>query len=403
MVRLDVGTYIEIFARGCPSPMTQKDIGLFLFSPIMKAAEDFDLPMGFGGKIDTEISDLVRHRSEMHVDIKTAVQDTRVEHILRDYFDEMIAKKKLNQFTKDQMVGALKKAVMGDENITDKKKFTSLLDDGREGQFLVELFLYSLFVKNKYEYCSVNADDIPLLTDFKNTCPLCKKEKLIDEGGSKNKNYEIVHIYPSDLSEIEKLAYPVAEPKNIDDRANLIPLCRSCARKYQLMPNFDDYQRLLLAKETAEKNRLIERRISQEALDKQITEIIHRLGTAKLDDPKSYKFVYEPHKVEDKIKKENFLLRAEILTDCSNNYGFIRLQMSEVDQTGWNNFSLIASQIGSAYLELEKLELSQEKIYFQLARWILERSLLDDSFYDASCVMVSFFVHNCEVFHALSK
>lgn len=399
MALLNIGTYLSIIQKGFKDPSGNQAVGQILFNTVINNTPK-RLAMGFEPS-DKEISYLFSHQKGVHKDIKVAIETKGVPEKVIEAFNKTIVQDHISQITGPDMYLEFVEAIKESEEIKDKKRFLDLYNNEKYGDFLASVFLYSLSVDNKECDKEVGINDVPLLQSFQNRCPVCRKQYLIRQDGEATiRNYKLVHIFPITLSKSKNETFSAikSRPSNLESRDNLIPLCINCANDYEANPTLEKYQHLLDVKSTTNKNNERTEKADTIELEKRIRSVLTGIGKAHLKKEKDYEFTLDPKTIDEKIEDKYVLLKGQVSDDVDNYYGYLRQQFSELGDLEKNDFNEIGGEMRLAYQKQESIGENKDAIYAQLVNWILRETGLDDSYYLAACIVVSFFVQNCQVF-----
>jgi hypothetical protein len=149
------------------------------------------------------------------------------------------------------------------------------------------------------------------------------------------------------------------------------------------------------------KKRLINERKSKEVwsdypIEIQINEIITELST--LDDV-DFENILElnPKDIDSKTNHTlKPITKRKIKNDVAQYFNFIKEKLKEVDALQQTSSELIAQQVKTYYLKTSLINLNQEAVYYALVQWLFKKT--NSRSIEASGIIISFFIQNCEVF-----
>lgn len=135
-------------------------------------------------------------------------------------------------------------------------------------------------------------------------------------------------------------------------------------------------------------------------LERELTEIVKEL-TFLPPEKRKINLSYDPYKVDKKIFPENFSLIKEIKQDVVENYVFIEDLFKNASQTNASFFDQFASEVKYVCDNMISQPHSQEIVFYEMVKWLKNRVSCKS---DIACrKIISFFVQNCEVFHAFTE
>lgn len=341
------------------------------------------------------------------VDVPKAIKDVCTTHkILTEashHFSNAVLPC-LNPIVSDDMFEALRRTVTDDDMMANKtkKELASFLDNGKEAKFLGHLLIYVINRENKKSTTPLISDDIPLLAETNYECPICNKSLVTYVKNTPVKKYEVIKIYPENASTLNADFSCIPSPKQIDNPANKIALCRDHAEEYETEPTTEEYKKLKEIKERLVANYSLRVDISDAALEDEIQSVLFGLAGIT-DETELEELPLDALRLDQKILPENRLLKNDEMTRVLRYYNYINDLFAAMDRDGSGNFELIASEIEVAYKKLDSGLLSQDEIVNQLAEWIKNKSGVGSKNMRACHIVVAYFIQNCEVFREISK
>ena len=240
--------------------------------------------------------------------IKQASLVPELAQAARDYYEDMVLKD-MNPFRKDDVLSQLVKVIKEDKEIGDKKR-DELLDyynNGQEGRFLGEVFLYVVNRPNKPGEDFVGFEDAPLIAEANYECPICHK-KLVDTVKNKPiKRYVITHIFPERLSKDKtaELAAVYPKPKDLEQTDNLIALCDHCAEDYLSDPTVEEYKGIYELKRGLARNYKAKESVNEVDLEEDIRIVLDALTNVD-DSVQLVPLEYEALHIDEKFDLDAF-------------------------------------------------------------------------------------------------
>ena len=311
----------------------------------------------------------------------------------------------LNPFLSNDMFENMKSLVTSDTVVSPKtqNELLGLLEQGKEAEFLAKSLLYVINRENKMPMVIVPVinDDIPLLAQAHYECPLCHAPLVEDIKNTSVKKYEIVYIYPKDISRCANEFADVIRPDNLDSNSNKIALCLNHAQSYRLGPTKTEYERLIEIKDRLLKTYSALTDINNASLEDDIHSVLCGL-TGITADTILEELPLNALRLDQKISSHNPLLKTEITDKVLRYYNYIDSLFSSMEREGTGDFELIASEIKIAFKKLDNGTLSQEEIVEYLAEWIMNKTSVGNQHKTACRIVVAYFIQNCEVFNEIS-
>ena len=394
MRELNIATFIQIMQVGLKTHDKQFAAGEFLLEALNRPNDD-RFAGYYEGLSDKKVSKLVNRQSPVPDGIQQASLVPELAADAVKYYETKVMAD-MNPFRKDDVFSHLIKVIKEDTEIGDKKReeLLKLYDEGKEGTFLGELFLYVVNRLNTPGDSFVGYEDAPLIGEANYECPLCHN-KLVETVKDKPvRRYEITQIFPEGLSKDKEkeLAAIYPKPKDLDSPDNLIALCDRCSKDYLSDPTVDDYKKLRDIKTVLSRNFKAKEAVSAVQLEEYIRVVLDAL--AQVDDsvqlvPLEYDAIHIDKKIPD------FILKNEIQIKVLQYYRYIESIFSDSE----TDFDMIASEVKMSSKKLEKSGMSQPDIIEYLAEWIRNKTSLGTESKTACRIVVAFFIQNCEVFY----
>lgn len=236
-------------------------------------------------------------------------------------------------------------------------------------------------------------------------CPLCACEIIYTKPGSKNprKGYEVAHIYPlnPNAAQISALVNHTV-PTEINGLANVICLCPTCHRKYDKDFKIEEYDRLRIIKNGFIQNANARKSISEHSLREEIKDLIEKISTLDDDALVSFDLQLNASTLNDKLKKgASPVLKRNIRNDVVDYFVTIRDELRLLEQRDQAAVKMLLNQINTYFWAMHgEHPGNKDAIFSYIAQWISAKS---GKSLDASKIITSFFVQNCEVFDASAK
>lgn len=242
------------------------------------------------------------------------------------------------------------------------------------------------------------AQQTALVSQVNRVCPLCAQQLFYKKKSRTYKNYELAHIYPLNptLEEIELLKNEERLSEDVNDEDNIIPLCKDCHGKFDKPRTIEEYRKLVVIKK-----KLIAQNNQEEIWKGYSLEVdISKVISALYDDPNldlTAEIDFTPKKVDEKLDNTiSRLTKRKIKNYVRDYYLFIRDKFSALDQDKIDLSERISLQIKTYYLKQKEMGLTQQEIFENIVAWLKAKTHPETS--DASEIVTSFFIQNCEVF-----
>ncbi|MEX1828142.1 ABC-three component system protein [Luteibacter sp. CQ10] len=243
-----------------------------------------------------------------------------------------------------------------------------------------------------------SATQIALVSQVGLRCPKCDRDIFYTKQSSKQKLYELAHIYPLNptvdefalLKDEERLSEDVNHPDN------LIPLCTDCHTKFDKPRTVEGYRQLVGIKKTLIASDARTALHTQYQIESNIQLVISALFDEN-EPGRSVALQYHPKRVDDKIGASvPLIVRRKIKHNVTDYYGLIRGKFDEMEKESPHSSDLIYSQVRTYYLKLKSMKFPQSTIYEGMVEWIDAKT--KPSAIEAAEIVAAYFVQNCEVF-----
>lgn len=227
---------------------------------------------------------------------------------------------------------------------------------------------------------------------------------MYEKKNKKQKNYEVAHIYPLNPKPQELIDLRGAELINpdVNHLDNLIPLCTPCHTKFDKPRTLEEYNELLKIKNELLRKFNEHDIIVQYIIEDDLRKIIEELYSYTEDSVSSEKISYDPKTIDSKLNSTIAnLTKSKIKANVSSYYLFIKRRLAELDSETGNAGELISLQIKTFYKKQLQKHQDQQLIFLNMVGWIQHH--FKPQTIEASEIMVSFFIQNCEIFDDNTK
>lgn len=240
-----------------------------------------------------------------------------------------------------------------------------------------------------------------LFAEVDGVCPNCPNVLMYDKNGRKYKEFQIAHIYPLNPKphEIETLKDEERLSKDPNHLDNLVCLCESCHTKFDKPRTVEEYQKLVLKKKDLIRLNNEKSIWKNTILENEIGQIIHSLASGDIDFEVDEMLNYDPLTIDKKTDDSiTILTKRKIHRNVQDYYHIIRQKFVDLDNETPLTTETISTQIKSHYLLLSKRNEStnQKEIFDGMVNWLKRQT--NQTTHDASEIVVSYFIQNCEVF-----
>lgn len=242
-------------------------------------------------------------------------------------------------------------------------------------------------------------EKILLFNEVNGICPICVWQLMYEKNWKKGKLFEIAHIYPANPTDEEKEILKNVEKLNddINHIDNLICLCRDCHKKFDNPRTIEEYDKMVeLKKQFIIKNKeVIE--WDQNKLEKEINEIINFLSE-NIDNLEDYNIIeYDPKTLENKSNSTmSSLIKRKIKYNIDDYYFLVKSKFIDTDKKIPSTTEKISIQIKLYYLKMKDLHSKQDDIFIAIVDWM--HIITNKKSKEASEIIVSYFIQNCEIF-----
>lgn len=322
-----------------------------------------------------------------------------------EHFDNTITVE-LSPHLIDDFYDKLNKLISDDTTISEAKKnsLKKIYDSKDYTKYLNEIFLYAIKRPNKSIVSNIGPDDVDLLNEVNQECPLCRTPLVEVRSKKPFFRYSISKIFPEGLSLALSIDFNKVhkEPIDLNDKNNLICLCDKCASDYLYSPDTSTYDKLYRYKWQSLETNDLKKTTSRYHIEVEIIQILDNIKDADYDSD-SFKILRMiPVKITNKILPDNQILLKTIRDDVDSYFYFIKDHLATIDDFK-HSFKQIALEVKTCYLSIAKKIADQDEAYNALVQWILDTQRLPISYKLAAQIVISFFVQNCEVFDEISK
>lgn len=276
------------------------------------------------------------------------------------------------------------------------------------GEEAITVSMQSLYIKSMSDRGltvgqEFNGTDAKFLIEVGQVCPLSKERLLINSDHGVVSNYQIVRIYPQNLSEEESTIFEAVHKKPLiqDTDDNKIALSVNEAVKYANDKDPITYSKLCSIKSAIIETEKLNERLKNEDITGNISHVIQVLGSAKninCLEQLSNKAV----RIDEKLPPEtDGAQNASIRGLVVRYYKFVDslLTIEEKKDEGGN-----ATELAKPIKEMSRILIESGKTPSQtiekLKYELNERMGGGEKYLDACLILVAYFVQHCE---ALSK
>ena len=198
-----------------------------------------------------------------------------------------------------------------------------------------------------------------------------------------------------------KLIYDVAviDPKmSDDDTENLIALCPNCCATYSAMRTAETLSRMKKIKRTLVQAYEARNAAGDQAIQDGVRLVIEKIP--KLPKPANVDLNYDPVTVRQKIAVSNEMLYSKAQMHVNMYYPAVDDAFKDMSTEGRLRFSQFCFQVKDFYLGLQEQGYDQNKIYYELTKWLADAT---NENWSACEVVISYFIQKCEVFYAVAQ
>ena len=397
MNELNIAAYIETLRPGFMHNSSQESAARLIMNSIND--QEYVEKKGWYTNLSSKkISLIMSHDSPVPEGMKKASFEQKVVSDVLEYFDDEVVAD-LNPHLQDDTLEQMASLIQQDKIISNaKREFLLDLYKAEEvGRFLAETFLYVVNRDNKKSEVGdlVEYWDAPLLAEVNYECPITHEKLIETVKGEPLKRYVITQIYPDNLDETMESEFSAIYPRPLDFDAeeNLIALSEKYASEYLIKPTVEEYRHLYETKHEIATRYKAASSINRADLEEEIRMVVGSLMNIN-ESTELVTLSYDALKIDKKFKPENYILKNEAMVRILNYYRFIEKVFNESDV----DFDLVASEIQTSSMKLEKSGMSQGDVIETLAEWIRNKAKLGSNSKTACNIVVAFFIQNCEVF-----
>lgn len=244
-------------------------------------------------------------------------------------------------------------------------------------------------------------DKLILFSEVEGMCPLCPNSLMYEKNSQNWKNFQIAHIYPLNpkKEELELLKNEEKLSSDLNDSKNLICLCVTCHTKFDKPRTLDEYKELVSIKKTLLRQTKNKSLWGDTKIENDIKEIIRILATEEIDLSKEDILKYDPKEIDRKVNDTITLLtKRKIHRNIQDYFQIVKSKFIELDKITPLTTETISSQVKTHFLLLckEHKDANQKMIFDALVSWLSKRTKQDND--EASEILISYFIQNCEVF-----
>lgn len=244
-------------------------------------------------------------------------------------------------------------------------------------------------------------DKLILYAEVDGMCPVCQNALMYEKNKQNHKNFEIAHIYPLNPKneELELLKYEEILSTNPNNLKNLICLCVSCHTKFDKPRTIEEYRELVTIKKTLTRESKDKLLWNDTKIESEIVEIIKLLLNEDIELSTKDILAYDSKEIDRKVNDTITLLtKRKIKLNVQDYFNIVKNKFIELDKITPLTTETISSQIKTHYLLLckEHKDINQKVIFDSMVNWLSKGA--NQSSNEASEILISYFVQNCEVF-----
>lgn len=249
-------------------------------------------------------------------------------------------------------------------------------------------------MSNKRRVPSPN-EHIALVAQVDGLCPVCADPLLYDKRTQLYKGYEVAHIYPLNPTKMEKELLKSEErlSTDVNNRANMIPLCVKCHTRFDQPRTVAEYRNLVKCKRKAERLAADRAAYANFRLEDDVADVVMRLLEFDTGDTSTVSL--DPKAIDDKADQTlRKITKDRIRRDVRDYYSTVQALFREREAVGGASATLIAAEVKAFYESRKNAGHDQQDAYEAVVDWIAAKTSGVD---DAIRVVAAFFVQNCEV------
>lgn len=224
---------------------------------------------------------------------------------------------------------------------------------------------------------------------------------LVAEAGSICPNDGCSKLLYKKLNGHIKLVYDVAviDPTmSDDDTENLIALCPNCCATYSAMRTAETLPRMKEIKRALVQAYEARNAAGDQSVQDGVRLVIEKIP--KLPKSANVDLNYDPVTVRQKIAVCNEMLYSKAQMHVNMYYPAVDDAFKEMSTEGRLRFSQFCFQVKAFYLGLQEQGYDQDKIYYELTKWLSDAT---NENWSACEVVISYFIQKCEVFYAVAQ
>ena len=240
-------------------------------------------------------------------------------------------------------------------------------------------------------------EQLILHSEVNGVCPLCPTTLIYEKNGKNQKGFEIAHIYPLNPLPKEVILLKDEQLLNSDSDHgdNLICLCNPCHKRYDKDKTVEEYRELFKIKTDILKRKKEQNIWSKTSIEIEIFEIIELLVAKDLEFEDNLE--YSPKTINNKTNETiTVLTRRKIHQNVQDYFYKISNKFKELDFIEPMTTEIISSQIKNHYLLLKKQGSNQKEIFDAMTTLLQKQTKQNNR--EASEIIISYFIQNCEIF-----
>ncbi|RXJ85361.1 ABC-three component system protein [Arcobacter cloacae] len=243
---------------------------------------------------------------------------------------------------------------------------------------------------------------IILFNEVDGLCPICSIKLIYEKANKLNKRVNLAHIYPHSptLEEAKLLENVERLSDDVDNIKNIIWLCPNCHEKFDKPRTLEGYNEILNIKKKILQKREIEEEFNSYQIEEEIKKILNILSEDSYDNEEA-NLEFNPITIDSKLNETiKPLTKNKIKNNVRDFFHIVKKEFKNIDAIKVNKATLIAQQIKVFYLKTMDKNSNQEDIFNYLVSWLNKKTQISE---DASSIVISYFIQNCEVFDVVTE
>jgi len=191
-------------------------------------------------------------------------------------------------------------------------------------------------------------------------------------------------------------------PAEINGLDNVICLCPTCHKKYDKDFKVEEYEKLRSIKDGFIRDARARKSISEHSLREEIKELIDKISNLDNVGLNGFNLQLNASTLNEKLKKgASHVLKRNIRNDVVDYFLTIQDELRLLEQRDQAAVKMLLNQVNTYFWAMHGQHPDSKDVIFNyIAQWISSKS---GRSIEASRIITSFFVQNCEVFDAGAK